>query len=204
MLQEKLKQHTAAEHSQLEEQMYVDRIMQRTLTVPMYHTLLATNYLAHQRYEKLIFGALDAHIVEKLDVPSRAKLSALESDVEYEGIDKKSLLEDFASTAPELKDSMFALGMMYVLEGATLGGSMIVKQLKLNPHFSADHHFSYYGCYGSELIAKWQQFLAVLNEVPEDQHQSVLEGASFLFKEIAAIAKAVEGYDLSNKTITDS
>lgn len=192
MLQEKLKNHTADAHSGLEQQMYVDLIMQRTLTSDQYQKLLITNYLVHLYFEQPIFNALGNDIANELNLPDREKLSALEKDMQHEQIDKEALLRRMPVDRPEIRNRAFAVGAMYVLEGATLGGSMIVKQLKLNRNFPDDHPFYYYGCYGSDLMTKWKSFLAVINELPEEEHEEALAGAEFMFREISAIARKAE------------
>jgi len=187
MLQEKLKQYTAPMHDALEQAMYVKEIMQRTLDRSQYQKLVYINYAIHYQYEQAIFDAIDSDSAQQLDLNSRSKLGALAADLIGEVRHTENLSKGF----PEIPTSAFALGAMYVLEGATLGGNVIVKQLKLNPNFDSDQSFAYYGCYGQNLIPNWQKFLAVLNALPEDQHRQALEGAAFLFDAILLKAKTL-------------
>ena len=196
MLQEKLKQHTATLHDQLEQLMYVNHIMQRTLTPLQYNKLLMINYLVHEAYEQRIFDAIGEDLAKKLNLPARSKLKALTADLASQHIDSQNFSKVIAPLKAKIPDSAFALGAMYVLEGATLGGSVIVKQLKLNANFSPQKNFSYYGVYGAQLIPNWQQFLTVLNAIPEKNHQQAMNGAKFMFNEIAAVAT-----QLTNSTI---
>ena len=101
----------------------------------------------------------------------------------------KQSLEQLTINTIEFKNEYAALGAMYVLEGATLGGSVIVKQLGVNPNFTKNFNFNYYNIYGKELILNWQQFLAYLNSLPQTNYTDVLSGALNMFKAIIAIAK---------------
>ncbi|RZK39428.1 MAG: hypothetical protein EOO90_18755 [Pedobacter sp.] len=192
MLHEKLKAETAQAHNDLEQAMFVNDIMKKTLTQDQYQDLLAANYLTHLFYERAIFKALSPQIADQLDLTSRDKIAALEEDIEQAGLQQSSLQTLISESIEPIQDSAFALGAMYVLEGATLGGSVIVKQLKLNPNFKETQTFGYYGCYGDKLIPNWQQFLSVLNALPEDQHKQALAGALFMFNEIARITNIVK------------
>ncbi len=198
MLQELLKTQTASLHEQLEQLLYVNDIMQRKLNVQQYQKLLISNYLIHQRYENAILEKIDGETAKNIMVSSRKKLAALELDLMNADI-KPTAVENLITTAiDQIPNSAFAMGALYVLEGATLGGSVILKQLQLNPNFIPDQDFNYYGVYGKELIPKWQNFITELNKLPEEDYPDAIAGAKFIFKEIAKIAKKVnESYQLS-------
>jgi heme oxygenase len=81
-----------------------------------------------------------------------------------------------------------ALGAMYVLEGASLGGHVIVKKLASNPFLTPLHlNFNYYRVYGDDLIPNWKSFCAVLNRQPETDYPLILNGARSMFGYIAAV-----------------
>jgi heme oxygenase len=175
MLHETLKQATRANHDQLEQLMYVNDIMSGTLTAAQYKQILITNYLVHKAFESGLFSSLSGGIAQQLDLPRREKLTALQKDI-------AELAEDitFGPTDAEI------LGAMYVLEGATLGGSVIVKRLKTNPQLS-HLTFNYYQVYGDQLIPMWKQFCAVLDEQPESNSEGAVTGAKKMFGYIAAV-----------------
>lgn len=185
MLQERLKTQTAQAHSDLERLMFVDEIMQRTLTVDQYKTILITNYIAHKQYEDAIYQKLSARVKQELDIENRAKLAALALDLKESGISEDEVNKNITQSSATIPNEAFALGAMYVLEGATMGGSVIIKQLAKNDNFSDQFGFHYYNCYRDQLMPKWKQFVQVLNTLPEDAHQDSIDGANFMFKEIA-------------------
>ena len=183
-------------HNELEQQMYVHHIMQKKLTTEQYKKLLACNYLAHRFYEEEIFNKLTNKIAENIDVEKRRKLASLILDLNDAEINKQSL-EQLTINTIRFKDEYSALGAMYVLEGATLGGSVIIKQLRLTPNFTETFNFNYYNIYGKELIPNWQQFLAQLNAVSEVHHDEVVLGAENMFKEIINISAQLKEIELN-------
>ena len=195
-LQEKLKAHTQSLHNELEQQMFVNQIMQKTLNIEQYKQLVSCNYLVHWYNEDEIFDKLSIEIADKIGVHKRKKLHSLSLDVDQVDLNKQQL-EQINITKLALKNEYAALGAMYVLEGATLGGSVIIKQLRLNPNFPETFNFSYYGIYGKELIPNWQEFLCHLNALPADSHDDVLAGAEQMFNEILNVAERLKNIELS-------
>jgi len=190
MLQEKLKAETKQQHDQLEQLMFVGDIMSRTLTIEQYRNLAVTNYLIHRKYENLIHAALSKATANQLDLAKREKTASLLADLKELDVDTSELEDKNAITLLNNTTEAYALGAMYVLEGATLGGSVIYKQLKLNQNFENGFNFNYYTIYGKELINNWQSFLQVLNALPETDHQHAINGANMMFEQIAQVAKS--------------
>lgn len=193
MLQQKLKEATSTQHDQLEEIMFVQNIMGKNLNHDQYKQILITNYVTHLLYEDAIHHSISSDNAKNLNIDGRYKLNSLKLDLVEANIDSESIIEKFNSLSKIIEfDEATALGAMYVLEGATMGGAVIVKQLKLNPNFTADYQFNYYSIYKENLMPNWKNFVAVLNQVPEDQHQKALNGALYMFEAIAKIAEKVK------------
>lgn len=71
---------------------------------------------------------------------------------------------------PALPDAAHALGCLYVLEGATLGGQIIVRQLAAGPGVTADSGGAFFSGYGRETGPMWRSFgvgLAAYATTPE-------------------------------------
>lgn len=193
MLQQKLKEATQTQHNQLEELMFVKNIMDKNLTIHQYKQILTTNYVTHLVYEDAIHNAVNKNKATQLNIDERYKLPALKLDLEEAVIDPEALSEKFHSLNKIIEiDEATALGAMYVLEGATMGGAVIVKQLRLNPNFTEDLKFNYYNIYSENLMKNWKSFVATLNELPEAAHQKALNGALYMFEAIANIAQKVK------------
>ena len=181
-LQEKLKAATSSEHDQLETQMFVGQIMSKMLSIEQYHKILMTNYLIHASYEEMLCSTIPADLAKTLNLEERKKLKALEKDL------LQAELAPAVVVTPNNRNWTLwsALGAMYVLEGATLGGKVIYKQLLANPNFTNSRlDLNYYNIYGDQLMAKWTQFVTILNSVKEEHHQEVIDGAKAMFNEIS-------------------
>lgn len=191
LLQELLKTKTKGSHDQLEELMFVHEIMNKTLSLDQYKTLLATNYLVHAAIESKIHQALDENTASQVGADQRYKLSALIKDLEEAGISKDEL-DQIDITIPNYEYSpAAALGAMYVLEGATMGGQVIQKKLRATPAFEG-LNLNYYTIYGDNLMLNWKNFVGVLNTaVPESDYEQVVNSAAETFSYIATVSQRV-------------
>lgn len=193
MLQEILKSATSTHHDELERLMFVNEIMNKTLTKEQYKTLLATNYIIHSAIESKLHDALDTELKTALDIENRQKIAALKQDLVEMQLDKEALDTmdfDFLQQGPQ--NNAAALGAMYVLEGATLGGNVIQKKLKANPAFEG-LNLNYYTVYAEQLMPNWLTFVKVLNSsVPESDYPLAEKSAVNMFEHIAAVSNAVK------------
>jgi heme oxygenase len=111
-----------------------------------------------------------------LDFASRRRAPHLERDVRALGGDPESLPRH---PSPLLSGPSEALGVFYVLEGSTLGGAVIEKQL--NGRGESLHGLTFLHPYGDQTGARWRAFMALLEAVPEDQAPAVVGGARLGF-----------------------
>ncbi|MBO6516546.1 MAG: biliverdin-producing heme oxygenase [Bacteroidia bacterium] len=166
MLHERIKAATTQEHMSAEKHSYGREIMDRSLTSTQYSELLVANYSYIAAWERQ-WDELGKTFGLDLNLDSRRKTTLLEEDLRKQGIDPShvSVTElDVPGTRAQF------LGRMYVIEGSTLGGAVIEKQLKLNPNLN-DSGFAFYGGYGQDLIPYWKAFLAVLNTIEDTVEQ---------------------------------
>lgn len=185
MLQQILKQATQTHHDQLEGLMFVHQIMDGTLTLEQYSQILLTNYKVHQRFEDVLINSVSPQIAAQLNINGRRKLEALEADLAE--TDQAAPVVDTTDSI-KFKNEAEALGALYVLEGATLGGNVIVKRLKVNPNLNhLGLNFNYYQVYGDDLVPNWKQFCEVLAHQPEDTFDDSVNGAKKMFGYIASV-----------------
>jgi len=181
MLHKKIKDATQTLHTELEELMYVKEIMAGNLTYRQYARMLEINYLITAEYEQQLIKSLDCNIALRLDIHKRIKLEALLKDLSEVKIAPGVLKEK----AHIKLDPEYALGCLYVLESATLGGNVVVTKLKDNKHLSPYQlHFNYYRVYGEQLISFWKQFCEIINEQPERNYPKIIEGAKDMYSSI--------------------
>jgi heme oxygenase len=191
MIADLLRTETAANHKTLESLMFVNEIMNNSLSIDQYKKLLTVNYIIHQKLENTLANMLDADIAVRLEMNGRLKLSALEQDLNYWNIDSLTLPGlDFELFVPQ-KNTAEVLGALYVLEGATLGGNVIKRHILANPNFK-DHEsgLNYYGIYGETLSTKWKEFVSVLNEcVVEADYEGCINSANLTFNNLINLSK---------------
>jgi len=191
MIANLLRTQTSDKHKELESSMFVNEIMNSSLSIGDYKKLLIVNYIIHYKLEKKLADMLDAGIFKKLEMHNRFKLAALEKDLDYWAIDPASLPDlDFDLFVPK-NNNAEVLGALYVLEGATLGGNVIRKQILKSPDFT--HHeggLNYYGIYAEELGSKWKTFVTVLNEtVTEADYGLCINSANRTFDNLISLSK---------------
>ena len=175
-----LKEQTKPLHDALEQKMMVSKIFNRTLKKDVYFKILKVNLLVHQKIEPVINSNIPDNIKSELNIEERQKTPHLINDI---GSLNENINSDF-----QLNNSDEALGALYVLEGASLGGNVIKKQLLQNPEF-ADVSFHYYGMYGENLAENWKSFLKVLEENVSDK-DAALSGANKTYQLFLQSAEA--------------
>ncbi len=184
MLQTALKEATTSYHSKLEQLMYVDEIINSTLTLQQYKQLLTTNYLVYASCENFLFNSLSSELAGKLNIKKRNKINALIADID----ELKMMIPEKKNTDHQLiipENDAAILGALYVLEGATLGGNVIEKKLSNNIGITyLNLNFHYYQVYGSSLITYWKEFCEVLNQQPLETHAISIDAAKKMFEYI--------------------
>lgn len=179
---ERLRSETRDNHDRLEEVAASDKLASGALSAAEYIKLLKANYVAHRKLEKAV-----------LDVPGlfsileeRQKRGLLERDLKQAGENPDNVWEQLESKLPEveIENQYKALGVQYVMEGATLGGVVILKSLNQHTNLSDYQPFHYYGCYGTDTGKRWSSFKHLLlyeTQTPEQEAQ-VLEGAKTAYQ----------------------
>lgn len=66
---------------------------------------------------------------------------------------------------PEIENYLQAFGALYVIEGSTLGGKIIVQLLQRQLNIDHLKGFSFFHGYGEETESKWASFQKTLNEL---------------------------------------
>ncbi len=75
-----------------------------------------------------------------------------------------------------------ALGVLYVLEGSTLGGRVLLKRLRSLPDFPGHLGIRFLSVYGDEAGAMWSRFLETLGHVEEKDWDETVGSARATFQ----------------------
>ncbi|WKN40415.1 biliverdin-producing heme oxygenase [Tunicatimonas pelagia] len=145
-------QHEATEHLLFPQQDWL------SLSLDQYREFLQIQYVFHQQAEWQIDTALGPELQQTLRWPNRQKLPWIERDLlEINTITPTGFPKETIVASEEE-----AMGLLYVTEGAMLGGRMIKKALQKNEQIAPHVSFRFLAGYEGDTAAYWKSFLNVL------------------------------------------
>lgn len=179
---DELKSKTQALHKRVEQTALSKAIVSPAVTLDEYKRYLQKMWLLHAAAENILFPILSPYMKDLAERRKsgniRSDLQALHSAVET-GEPGKFLDAQF-NPSPS-----FCFGMLYVLEGSTLGGLHIVKNVMASLGKDAAAATSFLTVYGAHTGSKWKEFLQVLNvyrqSVKEEEAAELIDGAIYAF-----------------------
>ena len=169
----RFRERTRELREQIEKENQAKKIMDHSIELEAYKSLLLQNYIAYRTVEKEI----SRHIPNY----EGSKHQQLEKDLNALGVD--------FSVASEFESGFYcsgyleALGAAYVVEGSALGGMVIAKELKECPNLKdlEDQHF-FSG--KRDNVQSWNRFKKELNsrEYSEEEKEQASEKAKETFR----------------------
>ncbi|MBX3298972.1 MAG: biliverdin-producing heme oxygenase [Acidobacteria bacterium] len=180
MIMAKLKEATREQHENLES---VVNVMDRMFNREDYVRLLAKFYRFYSAIEPRIESGVAG--IDGIGADKRfGKRSALEADLGH-----LNALEPAAefTDLPVLDTPGKALGAMYVLEGATLGGQVISRHLSEHLGLTPGSGGSFFNGYGPLTGPMWKDFMASANDFADKygNDQEIIESAKATFDSFA-------------------
>ncbi|MDB5983047.1 MAG: heme oxygenase [Pseudomonas sp.] len=145
-----------------------------TTDVAVYRRTLEAYYGFYLPLERLLADA--APRIAGIDWASRIKAPALRRDLRVLGLTSAEIDSlPLCQTLPDMHSQAHTLGVLYVIEGATLGGQALREPIKTNLDIDTDTGAAFMNVYGIETDALWRVFLACLLELhePGDTAQAV-------------------------------
>lgn len=176
-----LRTNTAASHKELEALPISKSIVDPKITVEEYALYLSLMHDVVQNLEENIYPILSEVIS---DLSERKKANLILNDLKNIGSEKKQMLSPFKN-ASEISVP-FAMGMMYVVEGSTLGGRFILKNIQESLNFSEENGASYFSGYGNKTGSFWKNYLNSLTdfEAQNNSEEEIIAGADYAFRVI--------------------
>ena len=176
MFIQSLRASTANCHRQLELNNLSQALLSSDVNETIYCNYLSNLYKFIYGFEQFVYPVLSDFF---LNINERKKAFLIETDLkEYHHSSKNinTISEDFFNeTYP---DFYTAAGALYVLEGSTLGGQIIVKHLHktLPTGFNGSAYFS---AYKQKTGSMWKAFLEQLTNLPTShfEEQQIINGA---------------------------
>jgi len=175
-----LKTKTADSHKKLEELPVSMSIMSPDMKIEEYAKYLNLMHDVHADTEQTVYPLFSGLLG---DSEQRRKKQLIEADLAFLNYDLSNSEKVFKT---ENISVPFALGIFYVVEGSTLGGRFILKNVSRVPQLSGDKSVSYFNGYGDKTGSFWKSFLNFLSEYEQQNNcgDAIIEGAVFAFDSI--------------------
>lgn len=162
MILAKLKEATRDQHEALEN---VVDVMNSTFSVDDYKRLLTKFYRFYSAIEPTL--PVDELSAAGFDVKQRRKTPLLQRDLEHLGVLADAKKAPAFTYIPTLDTAAKAFGSIYVMEGATLGGQIITRQLKEHLGITPENGGAFFSSYGANVGPMWKQFGAIITAFAE-------------------------------------
>ncbi|NTW02388.1 MAG: biliverdin-producing heme oxygenase [Oscillochloris sp.] len=180
MVLQRLKHETRPYHEQIE---LVMDLPARLHANAAYCTVLARLYGVYAPVEQALRNVADLSSVLD-DIHGRWKTERLVRDLTALGMSSNQVRAlPQCTELPALPDVAHALGCLYVFEGATLGGQLIVRQVVDSLGVSTEHGGAFFSGYGPATGPMWQHFGAALTAyaITPERETAMVAAAQELF-----------------------
>ena len=171
-LLERLKTETRPAHDRIEKAMDLDhRIASRN----GYRDLLIRFYGFHSAWERTASTVAS----DKAFFENRCKTKLLAKDLSMLGLQEHEIIHlPQCDPLMPLPSPAAVLGSMYVVEGSTLGGAIIARDVERRLGFGAQTGCAYFKSYGRETAVMWKQFGVRLLEASSPETDEVIVEAA--------------------------
>ena len=161
-LLEALRTGTALLHVALEKRL---PFFSERLDADWYGRLLRAYYGFYAPMEAALYDI--GLIPEGFDPVLRVKTPTLLNDLRALGLGDTAICAlPRCDTLPTFDTPEACLGALYVLEGATLGGQVLRREMALRLNVDADNGGAFLNVYGAETGRRWKDFLDYLGRQP--------------------------------------
>ncbi len=115
----------------------------------------------------------------------RRRMHLLQADLATVGLSAHAVRMLPTCPLPVLRNAVEALGSLYVMEGSTLGGRVIERNVERCLGLDGRRGCTYFAGYGTGTGGMWRSFLARLDQVPVTDAEQVADGAVATFERLA-------------------
>lgn len=180
MLSEHLKKHSRPDHDSIENS--ID-LLSFSKDLNKYTNLIEAFYGYYFNLENSLKNFELEFKEVGINLEERAKLALLDQDLKNLGLTSLQISQlPICNELPQLDTFPQAMGVLYVLEGSTLGGQIISKQLaKSQILIDGENRASFFISYGPSTMPMWLSFKKSLDTLSEDKTEEVLIAAKKTF-----------------------
>ena len=169
----RLKQETKQDHADLER--HVD-LLSRVHTVHHYRTLLEVFYGVYRPFEVEIARSMSEIATWLPDVKTRMRTPSLILDLHVLGNELPEALP--LAAIPALLSLPACLGCMYVLEGSTLGGQVVSREVHKHLSYTPQNGCSFFASHQESIYGMWRTFCEAFElyaaKHPQSYHDVIL------------------------------
>jgi heme oxygenase len=176
---DRLKRETQASHRDVEH--HVD-VMNRVRTVGSYRTLLEQLYGVYCPVESEIARSMSEIATWLPDIDKRMRTASLRLDLRVLGNVCPEALP--LAPTPPLCSLPQRLGCLYVLEGSTLGGQTIAREVSSQLRYSPESGCSFFASHGAEIGGMWRKFREAIESYAaahSESHDTIIQSAAATF-----------------------
>ena len=171
-LLKRLKVETREAHDRIEAAIDLER---RIASRDAYRDLLARFYGFHMAWE----SEAAAVAPDRDFFQSRCKTQLLARDLETLGLGSDDIIRlPRCQPLMPLPAPEAVLGSMYVVEGSTLGGAIIAREVENRLGLTAETGCAYFRSYGRDVAAMWKSFGVKLLEASSPEADDLIVGAA--------------------------
>jgi len=175
-----LRHQTSESHKSLEAIPISKLLVNPNISLHAYSLYLSLMHDVVSDFEKHIYPIVETAVP---DISERKKADSILNDLKFIGEEKKKGHSFFKNS--DLNFTVpFAMGMLYVLEGSTLGGRFILKNIQENLGLDEENGISYFAGYGNKTGSYWKKFLNDLTdfETLNNTEKEIISGADYAFR----------------------
>jgi heme oxygenase len=175
-----LRNKTGASHKSLEDRQLSRLLLDPSLSSFTYQLYLSKLYRVVRACEAQVFPLL-SHLLK--DLPRRQKAELIFNDLIATGMSQKDIAGLPVHHFQEMSIAQ-AMGAMYVLEGATLGGRILYRHINETLGLNQESGASYFWGYGAETGIMWKIFLSALSHTAVEKkcEDEIIRNAEETFK----------------------
>jgi len=183
----RLRSETSAAHDQLEQTPLSMAVMAPEVSIESYKAYLQAMLAIHKGIEQTVFPVAEA-VFGNMD--ERRKTELIRKDLEELGAGFTDMTEPFTDEAYR-EDLAFNLGILYVSEGSTLGGKVILKNVLQASESGFEEATRFLDAYGDQTGSRWKSFLSALDNYQasagETIRDQIIAGAVYGFARTADV-----------------
>jgi len=149
---DRLRTETRTLHQRVEQRVDLPR---RCASLEEYRRLLVKMFSLHTMFETVLSGLDWTNTGLHLD--RRRKAHLIRADLE--SLDKGSVQQPLpCNVIPSVNTLAAGFGCLYVIEGSTLGGQFILRQVRNSLHVGPQSGASFFASYGPDVGSMWRAF----------------------------------------------